>query len=221
MSLGKKVVLLSILSLFIISCSSSLQYSMDLSSKDAAKRQQAVIAISLLGRKAKKSVNELIPVIINDPDPEVRRLAIEAIGNIRPKMTRELLDALTIASHDENVHIRRATVITAERFEEFPYALIHLLRRRLGDSDRLVRELAMSVFEKVGKAGVHNLIRGLKDPNPDMRLAVVTTLGRMGEDASSAISALKKTHEGDDDVNVKNASGKAIETINQLSAVND
>lgn len=220
MSLRKKITLLSIASLLVINCSSTLQYTTDLSSKDASKRQQAVIALSLMGRKAKKSVNDLIPIIINDPDPEIRRLAIESIGNIKPKMTRELLDALTIASNDENVHIRRATVITAERFEAFPYTLIVLLRRRLGDSDRLVRELAMSVFEKVGSVGVHNLMRGLKDPNPDMRLAVVTTLGRLGEDATSAITALRNIQASDKDVNVKNAAGKAIKTITHLSAVN-
>ncbi len=221
MSVEKRIVLLIIASLLFISCSSTLQYTTQLSSKDIAKRQQAVIALSLMGRKAKKTVNDLIPIILSDPDPEIRRLAIEAIGNIRPKVTRELMDALTVAANDENVHIRRATIITVERFDMFPYSLIALLRRHLGDSDRLVRELAMSVFEKIGSVGVHNLIRGLKDPNPEMRLAVVTTLGRLGEDATSAISVLKNIQKNDTDEKVKNAAEKAVDTIIQLSAVDN
>jgi HEAT repeat protein len=173
-----------------------------------------------MGKRAKRAVNELIPVIINDPDPEIRRLAIEAIGNIKPNISREIMDALVIASNDENVHIRRAAVITAEHFDIFPYTLITLLRRRLGDSDRLVRELAMSVFEKIGTIGVHNLIRGLKDPNPEMRLTIVVTLGRLGEDATSAVNVLKKIQFDDEDIRVRNAAIKALDTITQLTKAN-
>ncbi len=212
--------ILVILSLLLTTGCSSLQFHrVQLSSKDVNKRKEAVVSLSLMRSKAKKASEDLIPLILHESDPEVRRLAIEAIGNLKPKITRELSDALMIASNDEDVHIRRAAVISAEQFDFFPYTIIALIQKRLGDSDQMVRELAMSAFEKIGKLGVHSLIRALPRATPEMRVTIITTLGRLGEDASTALVKLKEVQSKDSDERVREAASQAVRVITQLTAV--
>ena len=169
----------------------------------------------MMGKRAKKAAGDLLQLADRDPDPEVRRLAIEALGSIQPKYTIELNDVFIRALNDEDVHIRRATVIAAGMFNNFPPNIITTMQKHLSDPDKLVCELIMSTFERIGKLCVHDLIRALDDADTQMRISAAANLGRIGEEAKAAIDELKNVKENDVNPEVREAALKALRAISQ------
>ena len=203
---------ISLLSVFL-TCSSMAKYSTNLKSSDVPTRRDAIIKVGQLGPKAVELTKQLLELAVSDPDLEVRRLSIEAIGYINPPLSIELVDAMVLCINDEDVHIRRATIIAIGNFSNVPPNLVTMLQKRLGDSDTLIRELAISVFEKIGKLGVRALVRGLSDPNTDMRLNSALVLGKLGPQAILALNELQRVEIEDESEDVKRAATDAIKYI--------
>ncbi len=217
MKWGKLPEGISILFLFLllIGCSPATQYIPQLSSADPKTRGQAAEALGLLGSESFEAVDKLIHMVRRDPDVEVRRLAVDALGCIQPPMSAELCDAFILAMNDRDIHIRRAGVIAISRFSNFPPNIITMLSKHLTDSDRLVCELVMSVFERIGLLGVRTLLRALEDTDDNQRLSAVVTLGRLGEYAESAVDALKEIEGNDSNDTVRKAASEALRVIIQ------
>jgi len=206
-----------ILLLFIVflGCSPATQYISQLTDQDPKTRGAAAEALGYMGGDAVLAVDKLIHIVRRDTDLEVRRLAVDALGMIQPTMTAELCDAFIIAMNDEDIHLRRAGVIAISRFSNFPPNIITMLQKHLNDPDRLVRELVMSTFERIGGLGLRTLIRACKDPDDQMRLGAIVTLGRLGEYAAPAIDILKDIEQNDGNSDVKKAATEALRVISQ------
>ena len=194
-------------------CVSTIQYTDKFCSDDVNVRRESVVALIMMGKKARGAVNDLMELADRDPDVEVRRLTIEALGSIQPKYTVELNDVFIRALNDKDVNIRRAAVITVGSFDNFPPNIITTMQRHLTDSDRLMRELIMSTFERMGRIGVHDLMRGLDHADTQMRITSAATLGRIGEEAKAAINKLKNVKENDPDPQVREAVLNALRVI--------
>ena len=207
-------ILSTLVTLVLLSnCVSTIQYTDKFCSDDVSVRRESVVALIMMGKKAKGAVNDLIVLADRDPDAEVRRLAVEALVAIQQKYTVELNDVFIRALNDKDLHIRRAAVITIGGFDNFPPNVITTMQRHLTDPDRLVRELIMSNFERMGKIGVHDLMRGLDHADTQMRITATATLGRIGEDAKAAINKLKRVKDNDPDPQVRDAALKALRVI--------
>ncbi|MBN1983601.1 MAG: HEAT repeat domain-containing protein [Chitinivibrionales bacterium] len=201
----------SVCAVMLVACAATPNKKVvNLKSSDVALRREAVIAVGQQGPEAQYAVNDLLMIAVKDEDAEVRRLAIESIGYVKPSLTVELVDAMVLCINDEDVHIRRAAIIAIGNFDNMPPNLVTMLQKRLGDNDRLVRELATSVFERIGKLGVRALVRALADPNTEMRLNAALILGRLGENAQLALTELKKVEETDESEEVRRAAGQAV-----------
>ncbi len=196
-------------------CTPAAEYLSQLDSQDPQLRGEAALALGLMGSRGMPAVDKLIHIVRRDSDLEVRRLAVDALGMIQPTMTAELCDAFVIALNDEDIHLRRAAVIAIGRFSNFPPNIITMLQKHLNDEDRLVRELVMSTFERIGHLGLRSLIRACKDPDDQMRLGAIVTLGRLGEYAQPAVNVLKDIEANDQNSDVKKAAKEALRVITQ------
>jgi HEAT repeat protein len=81
--------------------------SVALSDKTAFVRAQAAHALGVNGRAASQAVPNLIHLLTKDDDPEVRRRAATALGEIGD---RSALPALERASHDKDPYLDQAAV---------------------------------------------------------------------------------------------------------------
>ncbi len=200
----------------IIDCAPVSEYKVNLLSDDAETRLQAMASLHLLGSRARRAENEIAKVARDDPDPEIRRMALETLGKIKPIMTIEITDAFIFGLNDSDVNVRRSAVIGISFLENYPPNILYTLQRKLGDPDKLVRELTMSAFMRIGSYGVRALLKALCDSsNTVCRLSAVVTLGNLREDARLALKALKYVKEDDSDVEVRKAASDAIKFIKE------
>lgn len=192
------------------------QYRTQLKSTDQAQAQEAINGIfTLKQEEADTFAPELIGILIKGTDDETRRMAIEALGAIRPQMDVDLNDAIIVAMNDRNAAIRRAAVVVVNELPNIPPTIINVLLKHLNDEDQVVRELAGATFEKMGKVGLHTLIHALDDPNDQMRLVAVVTLRRLGLVASIAVEQLKNLQSTDSNEDVRKAAEESLKHIVQ------
>jgi len=214
------IIMISIL-LVSLMCSSTKQlegYKQDLKSDTIETRRGAAENICGMGDKAKDIVSDLVEAL-TDKDPVVRRFAIEALGNIKPKMSIDFNNKFIWVINDPDLHVRRAAVIAAGKLDTYPGSIITMLQKRLGDTDKLVRDLSMSTFERIGPFGIRALQRALKDPEAEMRIAGATVLGRLGPVAARVREDLVIVQQNDENSDVRAAAAKALETIPEGAVV--
>jgi HEAT repeat protein len=197
------------------SCSSSKVLKDQLFSNDPTERKEAVVRLADKGIHNRENVATLVKLATWEKDVSVRCAAIEAISKLNPELKGNVIDLYTFAINDSNVLIRRVAIASLQDLTVYPYLLINKLQKRLGDSDKLVRDLTMSIFERIGGMGVSMLLKALKDAeNPEMRLSAVVTMGRIGPSARYAVPTLKKIEGSTSESNtMKKAASDAVKYI--------
>ncbi len=116
-----------------------------------------------------------IRMSIVDGDPGVRWSAAQLLFSIHDPQLGPILDKMIAEDPDPNVRIK---VIGLMKGRE---ALLRLggLVRALGDTDKGVRLQALKALGDIGDPSVAGWVTALlKDPEPDVRIAALQTLGR-------------------------------------------
>jgi HEAT repeat protein len=109
---------------------------------------------------------------LEDPDPSVRALAIEALGTSRG----DVLETLVAAGSDVEAGVREA-VATAYGELADPVGVDWLIDRASADDDRLVREAAVAALGAIGDdRAVPILLEVIGDGPPRVRRRAVVAL---------------------------------------------
>jgi HEAT repeat protein len=214
LSIVNSTIIITII-LFSLFCSSVKElegYKQNLRSDNIETRRDAAEKICGMGNRARSASYDLMEAL-TDKDPIVRRYAIEALGDLRPKMTIDYNNKFIWVINDPDLHVRRAAVVAAGKLETYPGSIITMLQKRLGDSDQLVRELSISTFERIGPFGLRALQRAIKDPDAEMRKIGALVLGRLGPIAGRVREDLVLLQQNDENNDVRTAAAKALETI--------
>jgi len=143
-----------------------------LRAEESTLRNSAIEIIESIGEI---SVPELLPML-KDPDKDVRKFAVDILGNIGHKSAIPALEPL---ADDPDVNVRAATVEALGKIGD-PRGL-NILMKALDDKE-WVRIYAIESLSKIGTTEVASrLVPLLKDKSPIIKIAVVKALGKIGE----------------------------------------
>ncbi len=142
-----------------------------------------------------KAVVAALLELLGDPDTEVRRGALLGVGNIASKLSGNPPQALFAAMEDESPMIREAAVAALVRFQSGLDALIPILLRLLEQEEPLTRAAYTNALGRIRPAAltpavIPLLIAGLGSRERDVRLHLVSLIGRMSPDPRLAVPAL-------------------------------
>jgi len=143
---------------------------------------------------------------LSDPDPDVRRTAVEVVARQRPEWG---FDALCLALLDASDSVRVAAVEALRPLEpEFPDQpqLFDFLEQALASPSVPVREIAVRLLRRTSDASVSTFVVAARDDEPSVRREAVRGLADLG--AVSEIGTLIE----DDDPDVRAAAVAAIAT---------
>jgi HEAT repeat protein len=132
-----------------------------------------------------------------DPDPEVRRMAQEAIGKLGPN-AGPAVPALIQSLKDKDYLERSRICVTLTSIGKPAVpALLALFKNK--DTDRSIRVSLVTAIGSIGseaKEAIPDLIEALKDPEPSIVRGSSSALANMGQVAiPSLIKALKEEDE--------------------------
>jgi HEAT repeat protein len=214
--------------------------------KDPAKLMEVVDALASLGPKAVplcvKSLEEKGPLrlyalkllikigadaspalpaltaTLADPDPELRRESLFALGAIGPpsaKATAKIVAKLT----DDDQEVRHAACYALGKIGPDARAALSNLRTAMDSDDEFMRMAAVwsslkisPKDEELQKKAVPHLVEGLKDVREHVRLECAFMLGELGSVAKSAIPALQEMQQ-DESRDVRAAATKSLELL--------
>jgi HEAT repeat protein len=171
--------------------------------KDSNVRSQAARSTGRFGPKARMAVPNLIQAMQKDSDPEVRSAAAGAFGEIGPDARSAVPALISTLETDKNGEVRSEAArslggIGPEARTAVP-ALIRVMKQ---DPYQLGRESSTFALGKIGAAGGPEVVSTLIDivqnePDPELRLDALQSLGDMGSDAQTAIPVLLHVLHGD------------------------
>jgi HEAT repeat protein len=147
---------------------------------------------------------------IADSDTEVRRLSIDALGQIGAAAHSSLptLKA-ALADDDEKLRVRAALAIQRIAPEDLSFVPVLVKAMRAGDGRLL---LAVGAMGPEAKWAMPTLIGLLSHESPPMRALAAQTLGRIGPGADDARAALQQALR-DPNAAVQAAARAALERI--------
>ena len=137
------------------------------------------------------------------------------LGQItRPSTECTELLARGLGSADQDVRWATQLLLTdlGKRYGEIEIRLEELLR----DGSATQRRMAVYCLRDIGAAsgGLSEAVRGaMEDPEPLVRVAVVTTLAKAPEAGPEALDSLRKAAAGDADARVRNAAAFAVRKL--------
>lgn len=170
---------------------------------DRVDRRRA--AVALAQRPAAEGVvDPLRTAVLEDPDPDVRQFAVEALATHGDDAVREAVEA---AASDSNPWVRAEAVVTLDsldREESLP-----VLEWLLEDDHPAVRRNAMiSLYKACGDEAVETLLDGLSDPDERVREWAAELLG--GTDDDRAREELTRTAKNDENDFVRATAKRAL-----------
>lgn len=161
--------------------------------KDKSKnvRQNAAIALSRIGKKAKAAVPNLIEAL-KDSDGQVRSYAAEALAEIGKEARAAVPLLIALLKKDGTSDVRRNAAAALGKIGEEPQEAVPVLIEALQEDDN-VNDDATWALGRFGKAAVPSLIEALKDENEELRSRAVFALVLIGKDkdAEAAVPALE------------------------------
>jgi len=145
-----------------------------LSDKEASVRRRAAAALCTIPAKAAQAALER--AARKDPDQDVRRYAVEALGWIEDS---SVVPALIAATRDPSERVRRYAAAELGR-RKAPESLDALLALAKDPSADVRWQAVMAVGELRDKRAVDLLVRLLDDPAPQVANAAERALQRLG-----------------------------------------
>jgi HEAT repeat protein len=173
-----------------------------LTDRAASVREAAVRALDDL--REHSAIPALEGMVLNDPDPDIRRAAANALGDFSASRSLEPL-ARALADRDPEVQREAAEAIgDLDDVSKAPPALV----RASASTDLELRRRATRTLGKIGDpATVTALAERITDDDKDVRLSAVEGLGEMK--VPSAIPSLTRAL-GDRDPEVRRAAAEAL-----------
>jgi len=170
---------------------------------------QLSAAFAALGPCAKPAFPTLTILLLR---PETASVSASALARIGPEAFRPLTHAL----ESPLAEVRAAAAGALGTMPGDPATILPALRKALADSDKFVRINAVislgQIAETRPEAVLDDLIRGLRDSSPSVKIFAADFLARLGKDARSAVPELVNMAEGLDRL----ASGKAVSALKQI-----
>ncbi len=175
-------------------------------------RANAAFAVQAINPHDETTLNALV-VRLADEHPQVRRLAVEAVGNLAEAIGEHVAPAIPalvatfeLAGPDEHCH---GTMYALKKCGE---TAIPQIAGALLHAEPRVRRLAAETMKGFyGVEGVvESLIGALGDEDDSVRFAAAWSLGVVGSVASPALEALFTAFESDRDDEVRDAAARAI-----------
>jgi len=162
-----------------------------------AQMRQAVWAFDALGTNAASAIPEIVKLL--DRGPGYAPGALVGVGEPAiPAMQQAL--AHTNEWVRSNVGVSLANAVEAGRISrEATRPLIAALLRNLADTNRSVRWDTASALGSIHlepSLCIPELIKGLRDPEPEVQSRCGQALSRFGDDAAEAIPAILQLYEG-------------------------
>jgi len=148
---------------------------------------------------------EALVTVLRDKNPEIRRKAAKAIGQIQNPAIKPLI----IALRDDNHKVREKAVEAL--IETGGIRAIPLFIAALKDKHPYAREKSAEALGRIGDSrAAKPLVAALNDTNWEVRERVVEALGRMGDDSvfKPLVATLK-----DDDSDVRQKAAEALDKL--------
>jgi HEAT repeat protein len=178
--------------------------------------QTAMRALQSLGPKAAPAVPELVAILRTEDRPNtnaddyLRRAAAETLGRVGPPAIPALVEALA----DPALEVHAAAARTLPQIS--PDAVPPELVNALGTNAATPRTLGWT-FQGFGEKGIQALTAALRHPNRDVRLRTIAILRSLSAKPKTAIPALKRASEEDQDPLVRQEAVEALRDIEQSS----
>jgi HEAT repeat protein len=156
-----------------------------LKNKDARVRSVAAKNLAWLGSEAKFAIPPLRQRL-RDADPQVRRQAVMALGEIGPEAVEELIEALTLS----DVDVRREAVWALGKIGPRAGQAAVPLARTLSDHDSAVRKgaaRALGLLGRQARPAIPFLVRALKDTDLFFCRLAAWALGKIGHAAATSL----------------------------------
>jgi HEAT repeat protein len=133
--------------------------------------------------------------LLGDPDIEVRRIALLGLGKVAPKVSDNPPQAVFAAIEDESPMIREAALTASAGFPRDLDALIPALLRHAEHDDPMVQAACIRALGRIKPSAISPavspaLIAGLKSRGRDVRLHLVSLIGRISPDPRLTVPAL-------------------------------
>ncbi len=173
-----------------------------LTDRNDAVRRAAVNALSDMEERS--AVAPIEGLLLNDPDPDVRRECANALGNM--SLGRSL-EPLARALGDQDMEVQRAAANAIGDLDDVTKAPAALVRASTSTDIELRRHAVRALAHIGDVATVQALADRLTDDDKDVRLAAVEGLGEMK--VAAAIPALTRAL-NDRDPEVRRAAAEAL-----------
>jgi hypothetical protein len=170
---------------------------------------QLSAAFAALGSSARPAFPALTNLLLR---PETASVSASALARLGP----EAFGPLARALESPQAEVRAAAAGALGAVPGDLATIIPVLQRALADSDKFVRINAVislgQIAETKPEAVLDDLIRGLRDSSPSVKIFAADFLARLGKDARPAVPELVSMAEGLDRL----ASGKAVSALKQI-----
>ena len=170
---------------------------------------QLSAAFAALGPSARPALPALTNLLLR---PETASVSASALARLGP----EAFGPLTHALESPLAEVRAAAAGALGSMPGDLTTIIPALQKALADSDKFVRINAVislgQIAETKPEAVLDDLIRGLRDSSPSVKIFAADFLARLGKDARPAVPELVNMAEGLDRL----ASGKAVSALKQI-----
>ncbi len=121
-----------------------------------------------------EQTNNLICLLLTDPDPDARRRAAEDLAECSD---RNVLAVLSVALQDENKGVEDA--VSRSLLSIGGVAAARAIVHHIADENMTSRNLAAKLLIKLGEVSVHAVVPYLRDVNKDVRKIAVDILGEI------------------------------------------
>jgi HEAT repeat protein len=162
-----------------------------LSDRDQGLQIAAVFALGRIGAPAKKAEAALRKLITPNSPPLVRVLVVWALARVNPddeQLTQKAVAVLSEEMKNKDAGVRSTAVRGLVDFRGTPDVLVPPMTRMIEQGPRELRLDALGVLQAVGEPAVPTIVKALKFP--EVRMAAMAVLGRIGQSAKEAVPAL-------------------------------
>jgi HEAT repeat protein len=170
------------------------------------------------------SATDALAGLLADENVQVSTEAALALAKIGPG-AKDAVPALLAALKKENCPDAHAIVYTLGKIGPQAAPAEPMLLKEISGKDVSLAVIAAWALTQIhpGSAdaaakAIPVLVAGLSDPLPETRKAAAEALGKLGPLARQAVPALQKSAKDDEAKTVREAAGKALQSIGQTSS---
>ena len=185
---------------------------------DTGVRLAAVFALGRLAPEGAKATDRLADLLTTDKDANVRKETARSLGLLGVEAKAAVPALAKALKEDKETDVRRQSAIALGKMvgEIKPVAntMLDVLKT---DADKSVRVLAVQALSTGLAAGLKDYLKDLseqmsKDPEGDVRLAIVQEVGNLGPEAKDALPALLKATT-DVQISIREAAKVAVKKV--------